>query len=307
MNALNHEMNQEQALPDRPKRRRPVVVIALIVVSLTVLTLVLFAGTKLLDLAMEPSLLKAAANGDLELVKRWCRWRSPNVPEGSMSPLHAAVSTDQREVVDYLIARGADVNAVTAFGDSVLWHAAELRNRPLYDLLRKHGAHCTLQDAVWVGDAESIRELADEDLSFSQDSRKWNLNWMLNQAVDQGNADVVEALLERGADPNPPWEDPGPLPPGAMAYRPLPSSVRKGHLAKVRVLLEHGAQFDPTEPDAKSALENAVYMNHKEILQLLEEYGFIDLPVEQIAPRIGDDPVVFHPRLKRSGTPTGSP
>ena len=56
-----------------------------------------------------------------------------------MTPLHFAAVGDQKEIVELLLASGADVNAKTDAGETPLDNAIKYKRTETADLLRKHG------------------------------------------------------------------------------------------------------------------------------------------------------------------------
>lgn len=64
----------------------------------------------------------ALKNGDLEQVKDFIELKNVNVSEeiSGRPPIHYAADYGQRDVIEYLLSKGADVNAVDKHGISVL-------------------------------------------------------------------------------------------------------------------------------------------------------------------------------------------
>ena len=84
-----------------------------------------------------------AAIGDLRTVKAFLdRGLDINAQGEDGTALHGAAVQGELEVIEYLIAHGADVNAINPVGDSPLANAMEARKnaRETQVLLIKHGA-----------------------------------------------------------------------------------------------------------------------------------------------------------------------
>ncbi|MDB4342064.1 ankyrin repeat domain-containing protein [bacterium] len=56
-----------------------------------------------------------------------------------ITPLHETARSGRKEVVELLIANGADVNAKNRNGDTPLDYAITFKRTELADLFRKHG------------------------------------------------------------------------------------------------------------------------------------------------------------------------
>ena len=86
----------------------------------------------------------------------------------------------------------------------------------------------------------------------------------LSLACENGNTELVGALLEAGADPN------TTLPGGETA---LMTAARTGRPEPVRLLLDHGAKVDVTERKDQTALMWAAAEGHTEVVRILLEAG----------------------------------
>ena len=86
-------------------------------------------------------------------------------------------------------------------------------------------------------------------------------------AIDKGQSDVVQELLNAGIDPN---KDAGP----DGAY-PLHSAALKGNKEIVQILLDNGAQIDlrATNKDEATPLAWAAFFGQKDVVSLLIEAG----------------------------------
>ena len=62
-----------------------------------------------------------------------------SVAGGDWPPLHSAVNSS-KQVVELLIANGANINAKDASGRTALHYAAREGHKEIVDLRRKHGA-----------------------------------------------------------------------------------------------------------------------------------------------------------------------
>ena len=85
------------------------------------------------------ALLKAAREGNIEAVKQHlAAGADVGVKGGRMggTPLHYAATHGHKEIVELLIAKGANVNAKNKYGTTPLDMA---NDREIADLLRKHG------------------------------------------------------------------------------------------------------------------------------------------------------------------------
>ena len=160
-------------------------------------------------------------------------------PDDSETQLiHCAAQYGHDTIVDYLIGKGACVNATKKKGISPLMLACREGHLRAVQRLLFHGADCnqrTLQSTTPLIDASS-----------------------------QGNVEIVRILLQAGANSNQKTET------GSTA---LYITSRLGSREIVESLLKSGAAVNNIENDHASALQVASEQGHLHIAQMLIEYG----------------------------------
>lgn len=133
--------------------------------------------------------------------------------ENGWRPFHEACRTGHKDVIDFLLRHGADINELTNLGDSCLGLAIKSLsvNHPVVAHLKSLGAKeavsTPLADpyvahkAAIVGDVTGLSKLAEEDgdIIHRKDENGWR---PLHEAVRMGHKHVIEFLVERGADVN---------------------------------------------------------------------------------------------------------
>ena len=125
---------------------------------------------------------------------------------GGYTPLHIAVECRNIELVNLLLRRGANVNAVTGNeGFTPLHIACHVHDMDLISLLLKHGANPNVR--TFCGNA------------------------LVSMAVRSNYADVLQVALQHGADPN--LAD-------YMSYRPLHLAIAFKREDLIDILLQNG-------------------------------------------------------------------
>lgn len=124
-----------------------------------------------------------------------------------------SVGSDDLELVQFLLSRGADTNANTAFGTSALELAASVSSIPVLDALLDNGAvvkgRLALPKAARQGRTDIVAHLLDRGVAINEipdnddifdNARVLGVKNALCAAAWEGKAEVVKMLLERGAD-----------------------------------------------------------------------------------------------------------
>jgi ankyrin repeat protein len=207
--------------------------------------------------------------------------------KGSSQPIHWAVMTRQVDVIDELLARGADIDARRMDGARPIhvtngdYFYRGWRDVPkdwptspaaVMTHLTARGAYIDLNTAAHTGDMARVRQLLKEDPSLANrvgDHGGYYLGagTPLQNAAATGRMDIVRLLLEHGADPNLPEEHIAPK------GRALYAAVSGGHYEIAQLLLERGA--NPNQPVESSADALSMAMMHKDqkMVDLLRSYG----------------------------------
>ena len=183
---------------------------------------------------------EAARRGDVVEVKRLLQGNPQlaNAPGAQdATPLHFAVFNNRKEVVDFLLANGADPNRQLTSGWTPVHVAANNDKKDILQVLLAHGANV--------------------------DPKGKDGETPLHLAAFKGYPGVVQVLLAGGADVN--GRDGG-------KDTALHRATAMGHKETVQVLLSKGA--DPNARDAKdlTPLRIAELQGHGDIVQLLKRY-----------------------------------
>ncbi len=151
-----------------------------------------------------------------------------------------AAEQDDKSAVRALLEKKADVNAPQVDGTTALHWAVRANDLELTDMLLRAGARVSAANQSGVAP-------------------------MLLAAMN-GNAAILERLLQAGAGPNTPLSQ--------SADTALMMAARTGKVDAVRVLLDHGAQVNAKETwGGTTALMWAVSERHPEVAKLLVERG----------------------------------
>lgn len=227
--------------------------------------------------------------------------------EDGFTPLMTAISLRNLHMVHALLEAGANPTAINGEGDTPLTIAKKVRNRSISQAVERaaEGLYRPEEElstkdrlfrAIRNRDLETIEGLLEGKIDLSV----WNTmeQTPLAHAVAVGDAAIVEALLEAGAD----VDDGGsgtmrhnlsPLH-GAVEGRhvdilelllqhdakvdgdgeepPLFVAARRGCAACIRVLLEHGADAKSEDSEGTTALEAAASMGWKRAFELLASH-----------------------------------
>jgi len=205
-------------------------------------------------------LLKAAASGNVEVVKEHLAAGTDVNAKGDQTgrtPLHLAVEFRvHKEIVELLIAEGADVNAKTNDG----WTPLDLADdKETADLLRKHGGKSTAYDSIdlaaQLGNIKAVKKhLADgADVNTQNESGTTPLGW----AGYYGYKELVELLIAEGADVNA----------NSNGTTPLNNAVSTDRLEVTALLIEKGADVNAKYEDGGTPLDRAISAGQTELLR----------------------------------------
>ena len=167
----------------------------------------------------------------------------------SVDLFFSAVCKDQKDLVEYLIKKGADVD----LEDKDSW------------------VHPPSLYALWEGSMDTLALLLDHGANVdAQDKSGWSL---LHYSA--GSPALTKLLLERGANPNVMEKERGqtPLHIAAKGFREDGDGEPKDYPASVQLLIAHGANVNAKDWDGKTSLVLAKEKGRTEIVELLLKYG----------------------------------
>ena len=185
-------------------------------------------------------LWSSAPVGDLESVKKAIELGADVDIEvrGSSTPLLSSTQAQNLEIVKILLKNKADPNKRGKGGETPLSLAVSASNKELITLLLDSGASFTR------GGDPTYKEFS-----------------ILTVALSQGKLDIVEFLIEKGADPN-----------GGNGL-PLAFSIMLKNADAIKLLISKGADVNYSGKKGFRPLMTAVIEGDKKIIQTLLELG----------------------------------
>jgi ankyrin repeat protein len=183
-----------------------------------------------------------------------------------MRPLHWAVAHGMAEAAALLLELGADLAARTALGLTPLGAALRPGQGDAAGVLVQAGATVDVSTAAVGGNAAAIGAADAETLTAELASR------LLFVAAEEGHADAIQALLQRGADAAARVRRLfGEVP---MLATPLHAAAEHGREAAAKVLLDAGAPLGAgLEDGAPTPLHLAAGKGHEVVARVLVERG----------------------------------
>lgn len=221
----------------------------------------------------ERDIYEAALNGDLDAVREDIEDGGHPVDQRggdfNHTPLGMAVMENQVEVAEYLIERGADVNAVSDNGVGPLHLAVRASAFESVKLLVEHGATVESTDprfspllwAARVGAPEIAEYLIEHGADVNFVSHRGETPILMASMV--GSTETVGLLLEHGAE----------IEQEETPTTPLIMAVQGEHLDVVRMLLDNGADPNASNRQGQSPLQFASQAGNPQLIELLQEYG----------------------------------
>jgi ankyrin repeat protein len=228
--------------------------------------------------ATEQKLFAAARSGDIRTVRALLAQKAPQKVDANAhdtdgsTPLIYAAEADKAEILDALLAAGADAKAQTRFGISALYMAANNGNAAVMEKLIKAGAdpngsthegQTILMTAARSGKVDAVKLLLANHVDVNA-LEPWRGQTALMWAAAEGNVPAIDMLVEFGAKVNVRSK---------RGFTPFLFAVRNGHIEACKTLLAHGANVNDVAPDGTSALAMAAMNAYYELGTVLLDKG----------------------------------
>jgi ankyrin repeat protein len=186
-------------------------------------------------------------------------------------PLNWAATEGQKAIAEYLISKGADVNAKTpSMGQTALHAAVSRRYQEIVQLLLDHGADVNVQED-WGKDtplsyavAFPKKEIVEMLLAKGADTEHADVNGLrpLHHAAAHGLLEIATLLLDKGADVNSKTND---------GDTPLHFAADMAGIKMVKLLISRGAKIDAKNKVGETAMESAAFRGKKDVALYLFE------------------------------------
>jgi ankyrin repeat protein len=191
--------------------------------------------------------------------------------DSGFTPLHIAATAGRVDIIEYLLQRGADIEARTAGGQTPLFQTVPLASAEAFDCLLRKGARLGARDNSGksiLQFALSWQRPAMADLilarGFAIEVEGPAAQEMLEEAANAGLATVVATLLSRSV-------------PVSAAPRNgttlLHSAARGGLVEFAGRLLRAGARIDARDQHGLTPLHLAAFYGRDDVIGLLLENG----------------------------------
>ncbi|KAF7976885.1 hypothetical protein HWV62_5427 [Athelia sp. TMB] len=246
----------------------------------------------------------------------WYRLRSsggsintPQTQENGSPPLYYASYIGLIQLVDYLIAQGADLNALGGKWGTALHAALQEDHFEIVKLLLENGADANVMagqetSALQVAlskdhiNIEIIKLLLETGADVNAAGGMYDN--ALQAAANCGSLEITKLLLERGADVNKAGGEYGTVlqaasnhgslevvglllengakvnQTGGKFYTALQAASNQGSLEIVRLLLKNGAEVNDSGGAHGTALQAARFMGHLSVVEMLLGKGALD-------------------------------
>lgn len=212
---------------------------------------------------------------------------NPKIDSGAQ-PLYRAAEHKQVAIAEWLISKGADVNAETPGSTSTpLIVATTTRNTDMVKLLLDHGANVDVQEgfggycALSYSIVFTNKDIFDMLLAKGANTNLPDEEGLRPLHFAAGKSkDMVAELLDKGADVNAQTND---------GDTPLQYAADLGDLEIVKLLLSKGANIGLKNKKGETVLETAAFHGKKEVAMFL---------IDQMTPQ---------PTPKPAVTPTPKP
>ncbi|KAI1967138.1 hypothetical protein LOZ58_000635 [Ophidiomyces ophidiicola] len=198
------------------------------------------------------------------------------MPQCGITPLHAAAAAATSvDAIEVLLEGHASVNAVDDYGQTPLFHAAISNDIDIFKELLDWGADVNVKDSFHTTPLHmamrfSAPPISNLLLERGADPLAKDLNGLtpLHAAAFSGfetNLPVIHRLLKLGADINARTRS---------GKTPLMYALGSKHTAKIKYLLERGAEVNATNLQAETALCTAIHRDvDVSIVKVLLDYG----------------------------------
>ena len=196
--------------------------------------------------------------------------------EDGYTSLLAAVEQSGADVVEVLIDAGADIEAKLTDGRSPLLKASQCGNLQVVKVLVKAGADVCVTDnkgatclmlAAHYGHTETVRTLLCMPEVDVNQSHPEGLT-PLHRAASMEHSDVVQVLIDAGADVEPKDSEGG---------TPLHCACEVGELDIVQMLVKAGADLCVVDDDSTTCLMFAAQHGHTETVRYLVGLREVDV------------------------------
>ncbi|CAN2103767.1 ankyrin repeat domain-containing protein [Wolbachia pipientis] len=208
------------------------------------------------------------------------------------SPLHSATINGKLEVVKYLVKEGASIDDKDQVGRTPLDYATKKGYKNIVEFLKQKQSRLDLssefQNAINEGNLDVAESLVDEgaDVNVANGSGQTILHF----AAGSDDLELVKRLLDKGASVNST---------DAVMESPLHYAVAEGgNLEIVKLLVDKGANVNAKNIFSRTPLHLATIVNRLNLVQHLVERG-ADF---NLSDRYGDTPLSFATKQEYSDT-----